>query len=68
MTFNSTTAYVGAQIPLILGDENRWFTGERIGHNPNEDELVQNWINSGAAEKFSHENPFVHQRESTSKT
>ena len=56
--------YIGAQIPLILGDENRWFTGEKIGHSPNENELVQNWINSGAAEKFSKRNPFVKQKKS----
>lgn len=59
MIFHSLREFGRYQIALITGDENRWFTGERVGHDPTERELVNHWIDSGAAARFAEEHKII---------
>ena len=46
--------YMRIQIEKILSPFNRWVTGEKVGHNPTDNELAMNFIECGGAE--AHEN------------
>jgi len=56
MTFTSCKDYVKAQQAMIMSPENRWYTGEKVGHDPTPNELFWNWIQSGAAKQFGIKN------------
>ena len=44
--------YINKEIKEILGDENKWFTGEKVGHSPSADEMALHYVLSGGAEDF----------------
>ena len=37
----------------MLSPFNRWVTGEKVGHDPDKNELAENYIKTGAARDFS---------------
>jgi len=53
MTFTTVVTYNRAQAALIGGEENRWFTGEAVGHDPDFNEELNHWDKSGAAARFA---------------
>ncbi len=42
-----------AQIQEILGDDNMWYAGERLGHSPNPNEAAMHFVNHGGAADFA---------------
>jgi len=48
--------YLEAQIATVKSALNRWYTGEKVGHDPTDSELVENFVQSGAAKKFYEDN------------
>jgi len=42
-----------AQIPEILSDENKWYTGEEVGHEPSTNECVEHYAECGGAAHFA---------------
>jgi len=36
-----------------LGDDNMWFAGEKIGHEPSDEEAVRHYIESGGAKDYA---------------
>lgn len=45
--------YVEKQMEEIKSPFNRWVTGEKVGHDPSHNELAENYIQSGGAQRFS---------------
>ncbi len=41
------------QIAIMTGPENRWYTGEEMGHNPTNDEATFRFILKGEATNFA---------------
>lgn len=48
----SLDEYMRLQRELICSPENRWFTGEEVKHDPDENELVMHWLRCGAGTRF----------------
>ncbi|KKS77036.1 MAG: hypothetical protein UV64_C0018G0009 [Parcubacteria group bacterium GW2011_GWC1_43_11b] len=40
------------QSALMLGSDNLWFTGERVGHSPNRQEACLHFVITGGAKDF----------------
>ena len=41
-----------AQLAEMLGDTNRWFAGEALGHKPTAEECIMYYVMVGAAKEF----------------
>lgn len=48
--------YILAQVAIALGDENRWYAGERVGHDPTPDECMEHFYLHGGADAFRQQN------------
>jgi hypothetical protein len=51
--FHSVTEWNLAQIPEILSDENKWYTGEHVGHPPTIEECIEHYSEHGGAAYFA---------------
>lgn len=49
----SLEEYVRRQQEEMLSPFNRWITGEKVGHNPDYNELAEYYVRSGGARDFS---------------
>lgn len=45
--------YIEKEIEEMKSDENRWFAGEALGHEPSDEEAAEYYVNCGAAEEFN---------------
>ncbi len=50
------TRHFNEQIAEILSAFNRWVTGEKVGHNPDDNELLYNYVISGGAKNLAIKN------------
>jgi|GEM_PF-4728007 hypothetical protein len=48
----SLDEYMRLQREEICSEKNRWYAGERVGHDPTELEMAMHWLLCGAAAKF----------------
>jgi hypothetical protein len=47
------TEYWEKQKQQALGDLNRWYAGEKLGHEPDDEEAAKHFIEQGGAEAFA---------------
>lgn len=45
--------YLKRQVETALGPDNMWFTGEEVGHSPNEQEAVMHFAEYGGSKDFA---------------
>lgn len=55
MPIDSVSLWNEMQKDIILGDDNRWYTGEEVGHEPTEHECATHWATHGGPEVFAQE-------------
>ncbi len=48
--------YISLQVGEILGPDNTFFAGERLGHTPSDEEATHHYINNGGAVSFHERN------------
>ncbi len=48
----SFEAFMQGEAEEVFGPLNSWVTGEEVGHDPTEYELLDHYIKSGAAERY----------------
>jgi len=51
--FHSAEERIRAQNNYILGPENKWFAGERVGHPPTNQDCFDQWYHFGGREYFN---------------
>ncbi len=51
--FHSASERIKAQNRYILGPENKWFAGERVGHPPTDQDCFEQWYDHGGREYFN---------------
>ncbi len=49
----SLKEYQEEQKKEILGPDNEWFTGEKLGHSPTDEEAAQHYVEHGGPESFA---------------
>ncbi len=49
--------YLSLQVAEMLSSLNRWGAGLALGHDPNEDELAQYYVQCGASDRFRKTHP-----------
>ena len=47
--------FVQAEINTALGNDNMYYTGEKLRHPPTPDEAMEHFVKSGGAERFAAE-------------
>lgn len=52
----SSKDYKAAQLREALADDNRYYAGLKLGHQPSAEEAVLYYINNGGADDFRHRN------------
>ena len=50
-----TKEYLEAQKQIALGQVNRWYAGEKLGHPPSDREAIEHFILYGGAANFAAE-------------
>ena len=43
----------------ILSNDNRWYAGLAIGHDPTPEECAWHYVNSGGAKRFAEQDPLL---------
>lgn len=55
--------YEEQQIKEILGSDNKYFTGQELGHSPTDDEAAEHYVGHGGAENFAQKHLLKHRLE-----